>query len=175
MCHQGVHNPRNVKCNKCDSYFKSERSLKKHMNIHKKKKDETGKNKLGTFICDLCGKVFGAKASICNHMQNHIQTRIKCEVCKRRYTRKNFKEHQGSEICRRRYKCKINNCGKTFVHRQDALKHQGVHNPRNVKCKECISYFKNERCLKVHMKVHKKQDPFNQIWTINSVPFKIFD
>jgi hypothetical protein len=146
MYHQGVHNPRNVKCNKCDSYFKTERSLKKHMNIHKKEKnltkqirtvDKNGKRKQDSFSCDFCGNIFETKASICNHMRSHIKSRVTCEFCKRRYSKENLKEHQGSEICRRRYKCKFLNCGKIFVSRHNALQHQVVHNPRNIKCKEC--------------------------------------
>ena len=78
-------------CNRCGKQFKDKYYLRKHENIHTRKK---------TYVCDICGKSFNQNSGLYTHKKLHFdQNPFKCQVvgCGKAFTTKNSLTSHESE------------------------------------------------------------------------------
>lgn len=164
---------REITCKYCEQIFVTIFDFGSHAS-------SCGRKPLLFFICDLCSKRYSSKRSIIQHMQQmHLPKKIMCKYCGIILRRSDYKIHESSKICRRRYRCAIEFCHKSFKTKRLALRHSTLHgSKKKFKCSKCNKKFITQGEVWNHKWVHKKreekQNPFTQVWTIKSVPYKIF-
>jgi KRAB domain-containing zinc finger protein len=108
------------------------------------------------FTCDHCGKEFGKKAKICEHLQVHTVFKTECEICHTQV--KSLKNHMRSVHSQQRFSCAI--CKKTFTNLKLLERHQKWHDSNRFQCQFCTLKFKLKGQLNYHMKFHENPDQF---------------
>ncbi|XP_037827407.1 oocyte zinc finger protein XlCOF15-like [Lucilia sericata] len=133
-------------CNKC---FNLENNLKGHLfKCHK----------MGNlpFECDQCGKKFGKKTILHQHIQRmHAKRKYKCEFCSKLFaTKSEHNFHSMVHTAEKPHVCEF--CGKSFrVKTQLGYHITAIHTKvRAFKCNMCPKDFLKKRDLTDHVKSH---------------------
>ena len=111
-----VENVPELQCSIC-SKLVSSRSLKAHIEYHKKKEDAMNNSCCtGNLSCQVCQRTFTTEVSLQRHRLIHENLKPHvCSVCKKRFRQKgsldsHFRVHTGV-----RWKCEAEDCGKLFI------------------------------------------------------------
>ena len=105
-----------IQCSIC-SKLVSSRSLKAHLDYHKKKEDAANNSCCGgSLSCQVCQRTFTTIVSLQRHrlIHDNLKPHV-CSVCKKRFRQKgsldaHFRVHTGI-----RWKCEAEECGKLFI------------------------------------------------------------
>ena len=105
-----------IQCSIC-SKLVSSRSLKAHLEYHKKKDDAVNNSCCGgNLACQVCQKTFTTVVSLQRHklIHDNLKPHI-CSICKKRFRQKgsldsHFRVHTGV-----RWRCEAEDCGKLFI------------------------------------------------------------
>ena len=109
-------NESEVQCSVCNKFISS-KSLKSHLEYHKKKQDVDNNTFCGgNLSCQVCQRTFTTVVSLQRHRLIHenIKPHI-CSVCKKKFRQKgsldsHFRIHTGV-----RWRCEATDCGKLFI------------------------------------------------------------
>ncbi len=141
-------------CNyeECDYKTMNQSNFTRHVKtVHENSRD---------FICNSCHKTFNCSGSLHKHMQTHMQThydkQYKCELCDKKYTRKDilnrhikfYHEIPGQYVC--------DVCHKGFNRSDELNVHQQLHTNRIYSCQFCDKIYTYLSSLNRHTnEVHK--------------------
>lgn len=133
--HMKVHEDRRAwehECPTCGIRLPTMWRLKKHFAWHDEKK----------FICSLCNSAFHEKRTLEIHYSVHTgEKAYKCEICSNEY-----KRLYALNVHRK----KVHSVGKTLVPKRE----------KKFTCDQCDSKFKYTEDLRVHMRSHSGEKPF---------------
>ncbi|XP_038104042.1 gastrula zinc finger protein XlCGF57.1-like [Culex quinquefasciatus] len=160
--HEVIHTgERNFSCQNCPNSYKSSRNLRRHI-----KSVHLGERR---FVCDLCGKEFSQKTVLEAHHSTHIQERnYSCETCCKRFKSNKLLKlhavrHTRPEQQRNDRKPKTlvpaecDVCHKMYTNLRS---HKQVHSEAKILCTFCGKNFKIMAHLKVHLRSHTKEQPY---------------
>ena len=136
-----------IKCDKCEKYFKSKKSLFMHNNIHLKR-----------FECKICGQCTQSRAQLISHERCHTGEKpFQCDICLRYFrTNSELKIHKRSHSGDRPYVCGL--CKQAFSRSSTLTRHCKKHTgTKKHQCKICNKTFIQSYDLKKHIKIHHKQ------------------
>ena len=139
--HLETHSDNTYHCVQCDKTFKTERSLKKHLQgFHTEGKP---------YECQVCINTFKCEESLKIHMEIHSYETYKCEQCgkafkMKRYLREHVKSHSLSN------------------EKTDENDTDNVHNNKMYKCAKCEKTFKKKFNLKRHIQT-KHSSPTDRV------------
>ncbi|XP_017113948.1 zinc finger and SCAN domain-containing protein 12 [Drosophila elegans] len=130
--------------------------------------DETGKKKLGrkprnklsSYICDVCGNIYPTQARLTEHMKFHSGVKPhECEICGRGFIQnQQLVRHMNTHTGNRPYKC--NYCPAAFADRSTKTKHHRIHTKeRPYECDVCSRTFTYSDNLKFHKMIHTGEKP----------------
>ncbi|XP_055684322.1 oocyte zinc finger protein XlCOF6-like [Lutzomyia longipalpis] len=155
--HKKVHEEKPFSCTHCEKKFRRKSQMTMHIqNDHRK---------LRTYNCHRCAHTFTVEKCFVKHLKAthgiEIQMeRIDCKFCK-----KIFYEEKSLEVHIKRthmingkaqIKCKF--CDEYFDDRQLMEDHKTAAHKDKLTCTQCEKSFKNESCLRAHVKLlHLKQ------------------
>lgn len=158
--HEVIHTgERNFRCNSCPNMYKSSRNLRRHI-----KSAHLGEK---PFVCDLCGKEFSQKTVLEAHHNTHIQEKnYSCEVCSKKFkSNKLLKLHILRHVRTEQPKqdtapleCDI--CHKFYSSKLSLRSHKQTHADAKIACTFCGKSFKIMAHLKVHLRSHTKEQPY---------------
>jgi len=113
-----VHDHNKVKCPHCDTEWKNETCMKKHVKRNHEK-----------IPCVHCGKLIGTGMMNRHIKQQHISNadkRFKCEVCGKGFSEnQHFRDHKNIHTGEKPYKCKY--CSASFASRGNHAMHERNH------------------------------------------------
>ncbi|CAB4062967.1 KRAB [Lepeophtheirus salmonis] len=143
-----------LSCKLCDNViFESQETLESHLASHS---GSNGKN----FSCEKCGKQFGYKSSLMQHIKLHGDSRVfKCQFCSKSFsplkrllsTNYMKKRHKGEKP----WKCEL--CEKAFLHQSTWKYHMMRHKgDKSFNCSNCKKSFTEPWALKKHMRTHNE-------------------
>ncbi|CAH2083956.1 unnamed protein product [Euphydryas editha] len=162
----------NGECPKCKKKFICKTLLIAHMKTHKnkirvkhKKPKTEPKNQIIPIKCNTCKEEFPNLYALANHMEVHIEAKLKneeknfqCSMCMRKFVRKlslisHIKRHEDKK--QTKYTCKA--CKREFHHRAHLDNHINlVHSKeKGLSCNNCGKSFATQDCLDHHMEGHK--------------------
>lgn len=134
--HRQTHLPEDEKpygCEHCPKRFCWKRALQIHENTHRAPEERI------LYVCSICGKKYDTPGGLSAHKRNaHLTPSAAkvphvCEICANHFaTSSGLKEHMRT-----------------------------IHQPREkglLQCPECGKWLMNNRCLKTHMQLHRKED-----------------
>ncbi|RZF42281.1 hypothetical protein LSTR_LSTR003899 [Laodelphax striatellus] len=136
-------------CKVCGKKFNDALRLKKHSELHTKKK---------TYKCDVCPKAFRVPHHLAMHKERaHMSVKkYNCTNCDRVFASRGELmshirwSHMGPE---RPFECEL--CQKTFAYKNNLKIHMRIHtNDKPYACKVCGRAFTQSSSLKMHMTVH---------------------
>jgi len=113
--------------------------------------------------CTECGKVFKQSTDLTLHSYIHSGEKpFPCKICGKAFrTPNNLKTHNASHLNERRFPCNL--CDKKFNLKQTLRKHMETHfcvsKPHT--CTICGLSFREKGNLKVHVKIHVKNEVIN--------------
>ncbi|XP_018359044.1 PREDICTED: LOW QUALITY PROTEIN: zinc finger protein 239-like [Trachymyrmex cornetzi] len=142
-------------CQHCDKIyqFTSSRALKQHnKEVH---------NEIKPYKCGTYGKTFQNKSRLRRYEMFHAGKKsYQCKFCEQTFTRRwNLKCHIEVKHCNNKnYKCTVRMCKKIFKTQQD-LHIDTDHPERKYKYNQCSSTFTYHKYFKVHINIHKSEDP----------------
>lgn len=111
------------------------------------------------YKCDLCGSSFRVKAYLTAHVQK-VHMKLKKWVSLVIFLIVKLK------FLIVRFKCSIENCSASFVHRELLNYHVRKHlNIRNFACKYCGKTFVTNSCCKIHERFVCHSCCFSRSWT----------
>lgn len=149
--------------------LKTPKNAKKIVKPMIKEKPKTSKikkiiKKRVNFCCDQCGKEFGQRNLLCNHILKHIpkelrERNFKCQFCPKAYHTKSILDFHVQHIHpadgqQTVWKC---DCGKTFSNKKFLQLHKyKTHNRDAIKriCEHCGKVFGDGTKLKEHIRIH---------------------
>lgn len=113
--HMKLNHPSYLKCNKCDKYYKTKKTLYCHKkDIHLSR---------SIYICEICGKHYSGIKNYIAHKKRHTH-KIKCSKCNKEFPKVYFKRHFDS--CNSRVLiCSL--CDTRFKLQASFKKHQTMH------------------------------------------------
>lgn len=142
-------------CSQCDYKNKNKYELKIH--VARKHSD------VFKFSCETCGKKFKVKGDLTNHIRfSHREQPVICDVCGKTCLNSNsLYVHQKFAHYKAKYECQI--CKRRMVSQENLNEHMlRQHEHRdNVVCEECGKTFSRNSRLKVHMRIHTGDKPYN--------------
>lgn len=109
----------------------------------------------GVFNCDDCGKIFGKKKHLNDHIRD-IHTALKCDKCNRRFrTEKEFNLHKMRHSKSSGFACSY--CPKIFTNNPNLRRHERTHTEiKKFVCSICDKNFGQKTNLLRHIKIHKE-------------------
>jgi KRAB domain-containing zinc finger protein len=129
-----------------------------------------------SFECDFCGRKFGAKPLLTQHLKVHYdRNKFECSKCKQTFMVEGFtKTRENATICtdklRSLYKCEL--CGIIFKGPKEFHTHKFYHNDsKNHKCRKCEKSFPTRSQLKQHLE-HAHNSDRKHKCDICQKPFK---
>ena len=112
------------------------------------------------FSCGNCGRRYKSLSHLNCHMKTHNKSLLSCDNCDRKFTTQaEVEEHKNySHSGETNFKC--NQCDKVFAKKRYLRDHGKVHTGANLihTCPICNKTFSHG--LKVHMRVHTQEKPF---------------
>ena len=117
------------------------------------------------FQCDQCGKTFGRKDILENHLPTHSKVKqFSCDLCDKGYTQRTaLIRHKKVHSTSRDLTCRCHVCGKLMSCDTALRDHLRTHTgEKPFKCKECGKRFAQRSTLAGHVKTHAKhkEKPF---------------
>ncbi|XP_074539672.1 uncharacterized protein LOC141800786 isoform X2 [Halichoeres trimaculatus] len=105
-----------LKCDECNITFKTEKSFKRHLELHK----------LKPFWCLSCSRGFSCKESLEKHLQDHDPKKFNCNVCTKSFRyRMQLMYHMNTHTGAKPYQCAV--CWKGFAYPGNVISHQKKH------------------------------------------------
>ena len=145
-------NKENFACNACNSQFKRNDHLKRHMLIHTTEAERRNK-----FPCTECDKTFSLAFNLANHIQYMHQTNTQISS--------NFKYDFVDAKELELYTCA--NCPKTFKNHKQRNKHNlDIHSEVTFKCDKCDKQFSRKSYIYTH-KIYKRCQGENNYLSLN--------
>jgi KRAB domain-containing zinc finger protein len=144
---------RKFQCQLCSKSFKSEQTLKNHIQTHNK-----------TVKCSMCPILFPRKGKLNHHVKHHHENpgRFECETCGKKFNEKiGLKSHQKTHDKNRAKPFKCQRCDFSTDDNRSFKMHQKSHEYQDkkflaikdaIKCEKCQKFYKNKSALKQHMK-----------------------
>lgn len=157
---EGANEPsKKWECGKCE-YRTNHKS---HFNVHKLTHlSEADKNKIKTFVCEVCGLRMRSAAIHRNHMTTHTgEKRFKCKQCPAAFSQSgSFTIHKRSHTGERPYEC--DRCEKTFTNRKDLTAHTETHDNLKLNvCDMCDFRTNNASNLRTHRRTHSNEKRYS--------------
>ena len=152
--HQKIVHGGKVQCEICDKIYRSEVTLKKHMETHAEGYVKS------TYPCYKCKKSFASQYYLLNHMKyDHDKVerpKFKCDWCGATFTQKgHMMEHTNMHTGNKPHQCNI--CGKKFMYSASLRVHKAIHkDERKYECENCPATFKTRQGLMMHSDMHKE-------------------
>ncbi|XP_069371397.1 zinc finger protein 583-like isoform X2 [Paralichthys olivaceus] len=114
-----------------------------------------------SFKCDTCGKSYGRKNRLKDHIKSHTSEKPFCQTCKKSFVNtRNLKVHMRTHTGERPYSCHL--CEKRWVTKGDLKVHIRFHTgERPYSCKVCQRSFVTSSDLKVHTRIHTGERPYS--------------
>ncbi|XP_055545600.1 gastrula zinc finger protein XlCGF48.2-like [Wyeomyia smithii] len=143
---------REIQCNICYQYFKSNITLRNHQILVYKPK---------VFFCPECDKAFECPSKLANHTTTHrIERNYACEVCNNCF--KTPADLRGHKRIHQEKALICNVCGSRFHKKSQLKSHLKTHDDQAYEfaCSICSKQFKEKSNWKNHLKVHTKETPF---------------
>ncbi|XP_043065224.1 zinc finger and SCAN domain-containing protein 31 [Drosophila ficusphila] len=125
-----------------------------------KKQGKKQRNKLSTYICDVCGNIYPSQARLTEHIKIHSGVKPhECEICGRGFVQnQQLVRHMNTHTGNRPYKC--NYCPAAFADRSTKTKHHRIHTKeRPYECDVCSRTFTYSDNLKFHKMIHTGEKP----------------
>ena len=146
--------PELFSCSQCDYKNKNKYEVKVH--VARKHTDDF------KFPCDTCTKKFKVKGDLTNHVRfSHREQPVICDVCGKTCLNSNsLYVHQKFAHYKAKYECQI--CKRRMVSQANLDEHMlKQHEKReNVVCEECGKTFTRNSRLKIHMRIHTGDRPY---------------
>ena len=127
-------------------------------------------------LCAKCAQRFFHNSELKKHMEiKHAQEKLKCEYCSYATVyRIQLKNHiKQVHLHSGKHKCKVTNCGKSFVHPKNLERHMTVHSgERKHICVHCGKTFKTSSNLSQHLNTHQPKTLFTCHKCLKTFNFK---
>ena len=103
------------------------------------------------YCCDVCGQHFSHKNDLTEHEKLHTYP---CQVCDRVFpARRNLLMHLKAHSLIKKFQCKT--CGREFSRKNNYDNHLRKHSDEKpFKCRTCGKCFTMDRTLKIHIRSH---------------------
>ncbi|KAJ0002530.1 hypothetical protein NQD34_007679 [Periophthalmus magnuspinnatus] len=137
-----------VSCPLCQKEVPSRKSLRAHLQYHKRVKPRP-------FSCKECGVNFAEQEWLDRHMEIHnVDRPFCCEICKKRFSKQSiYNSHVRIHTGERPYKCTV--CKKKFKHRSNLRFHVRTHTgEKPFSCPICYKRFTRNANVKRHIASH---------------------
>ncbi|XP_022186171.2 zinc finger protein 43 isoform X2 [Nilaparvata lugens] len=166
--HSELHVKKKIyKCDVCPKAFR----VLHHLNMHKERTHAKEKK----YNCINCERVFASRGELMSHIRwSHMgpERPFECELCRKTFAYKNnLKIHMRIHTNDKPYACKV--CGRAFTQSSSLKMHMTVHScNRNVfKCGACDKSFPYASNLKLHVKsAHSSLNPARRKSTTCACP-----
>lgn len=150
--HKRNEQPRNVKCEKCGSGFRSFKEL----DIHEKVKHQNQT----LFICPFCAKSLASATILDTHIRfvhnRAREEKFECKICNRKFMRNTcLIRHSATHRTERPHVCE--QCGAAFKTKEGIAIHLKRHDGTFLKkfdCNQCSHKFTSRHRLQVHLLTH---------------------
>uniref|UniRef100_A0A9J7YFS5 Uncharacterized protein n=2 Tax=Cyprinus carpio carpio TaxID=630221 RepID=A0A9J7YFS5_CYPCA len=111
------------------------------------------------YICGQCGKSFGTKVKIYQHLRIHSK-KNKCQECKESFPdRQQLKDHVRIHLGKKRFMCNL--CGKSCLRKEELKLHLRIHiGIKPYSCSQCGKRYTQKHHIKIHMRIHTGEKPF---------------
>ncbi|KAL0481479.1 zinc finger protein [Acrasis kona] len=134
--------------------IKSERFSIKVQIIRVEKSDD------GSYVCDVCEKVFKDRSNLVKHIRTHTREKpFTCPECDKSFAHsQTLKEHLNTHGNKKPYSCE--HCNKSFANDANLKRHVRTHtNTKPYKCDLCGAAFSQSNNYKSHMtSIHEISD-----------------
>ncbi|XP_022243471.1 gastrula zinc finger protein XlCGF57.1-like [Limulus polyphemus] len=193
--------PQGVPCHRCCKTFSDNRSLQRHMLVHRGfrpyrctycpkafmlngdlKRHLRIHNGERPFACEVCGRRFTLKGNLMQHFRTHTpEKQFTCTICRKNYAQKDsLHRHIRAHFGEKPYECST--CGKRFSLKGDLSRHILIHSGlKPHACIVCGRKFALKGNLTQHLRTHNREKPSGKntgkgpgLGKQNAAPFEAF-